>query len=119
LRSIIRLVSIAALFLLGCVDEGDVIDPTPLEGTMDVEYPLDLWDKDVEGSSLLRLRINQEGAVDSVSILESSGYSAFDSSAVRAAKEMRFNPASRDGEAVPVWVQVPIIFTKTDRSPGR
>ena len=80
-----------ALFLLGCVDEGNVIDPTPLGGTMGVEYPIDLWDKDVEGSSLLRLRINQEGAVDSVSILESSGYSAFDSSAVRAAKEMRFN----------------------------
>lgn len=104
-----------ALFLLGCVDEGNVIDPTPLGGTMGVEYPIDLWDKDVEGSSLLRIRITQEGAVDSVSVLESSGYLAFDSSAVRAAKEMRFDPASRDGEAVSVWAHLPFRFSKTGR----
>jgi len=119
LRGLIQVVISATLFLPGCVEKGDVIDPTPIEGTVGVEYPLDLWDRDVEGSSLLRLRITYEGAVDSVSILESSGYPAFDSSAVHAAKDMRFTPASMNGEPISVWAQIPISFAKTERLMGR
>ena len=56
----------ALLFLAGCIDQGDVKNPTPLENTMDVDYPIELWDQDIEGSSLLRLRITFEGMVGSV-----------------------------------------------------
>lgn len=115
MKGIIRFVMIVLLSLSGCVDKREVENPTPLEGTMDVEYPIDLWDQDIEGSSLLRLRITFEGIVDSVSVLESSGYIAFDSSAVSAAREMRFSPALRDGETISVWAQIPITFSKTDR----
>ena len=112
MRHTIQFMMPALLFLAGCIDQGDGKNPTPLENTMDVDYPIELWDQDIEGSSLLRLRITFEGMVDSVLVLESSGYPAFDSSAVRAAKQMEFSPASRDGEDISVWARVPITFTK-------
>ena len=103
---------VVSLFLLGCIDDVDVEDPIPLESTVNVEYPIELWDQNVEGISVLRMRVTYEGMVDKISVLESSGYPDFDSSAVRAAKEMRFSPATRDGEDISVWAQIPVEFTK-------
>jgi TonB family protein len=106
------------LFLLaglwGC-GGGDVIDePTPLYGDVPIEYPLDLWDEDVEGVTLLRVRVTEMGVVDSVEVLEGSGYPAFDSAAVRGAHELRYSPARRNGERTSVWATVPVHFTKED-----
>jgi len=92
-----------------------VIDePTPLYGDVPIQYPLDLWDEDVEGVTLLRVRVTEMGAVDSVEVLEGSGYPAFDSAAVRGALELRYSPARRNGERTSVWATVPVHFTKED-----
>ncbi len=98
--------------LWGCGGNDVIQEPTPLYGDVPIEYPLDLWDADVEGITLLRVRVTEMGVVDSVEVLEGSGYPTFDSAAVRGALELRYNPARKNGERTTVWAKVPVHFTK-------
>ena len=98
--------------LVGCGGGGAIDDPTPLFGDIPIDYPMDLWDADVEGETLLRIRVSATGTVDSVEVLEASGYPAFDSAAVRGARDLRYDPARRNGKRISVWAKVPIQFTK-------
>ena len=100
---------------LACGGEGEIEQPTPLYGDVPIDYPLQLWDQDMEGQTLLRVRVSDTGAVDSVEIAASSGYEAFDSAAVVGARTLRFNPARRDGERIEVWATVPVRFSKRPR----
>lgn len=113
-----RMIRIAAMALLvlatGSCGEGEPMEePTPLYGEVPVEYPLDLWDADVEGETLLRIRVTEMGSVDSVEVLQASGYPAFDSAAVRGALQLRYSPARKNGVRISVWAKVPIHFTKS------
>jgi protein TonB len=74
-----------------------------------------MWDQDMEGETLLRVRVSDTGVVDSVEVIDSSGYGAFDSAAVAGARDLRFTPARRDGNRIEVWAQVPVRFSKRPR----
>lgn len=113
-RLVTRVMGAALLLaaLAACGREGELEEPTPLYGEVPVEYPLDLWDADVEGQTLLRVRVTDRGSVDSVEVLESSGYPAFDSAAVAGARQLRYSPARRDGQRLTVWAKVPVQFSK-------
>jgi len=106
---------VALAATLGCGGEGEIERPTPLFGEVPIEYPLRMWDRDMEGETLLRVRVSDVGAVDSVEVLESSGYTAFDSAAVAGARDLRFTPARRNGKRIAVWAQVPVLFSKRPR----
>jgi len=103
------------LALAACGGEAEIEQPTPLYGEVPIEYPLHMWDQDMEGETLLRVRVSDVGAVDSVEVLASSGYAAFDSAAVAGAGRLRFTPARRDGERIAVWAEVPVFFSKRPR----
>jgi TonB family protein len=105
----------AMLLLGGCGGEGQIQQPAPLYGEVPIEYPLQLWDQDREGETLLRVRVTDTGTVDSIEVLQSSGYAAFDSAAVAGARKMRFNPARRNGKRIEVWAKVPVHFSKRPR----
>jgi TonB family protein len=111
----------AALMLLalslGCAGDQEVELPAPLYGQLTIDYPIELWDQDVEGRTLLRVRVTDVGAVDSVEVLQSSGHGAFDSAAIAGARELRFSPARRNGKRIDVWAQVPVQFSKRPRPP--
>jgi TonB family protein len=63
-----------------------------------------------EGTVVLRIKINQSGAVDSVRTRKSSGFPILDESAIHSVKTWRFEPA-KDGEfPIPVTVDLPIRF---------
>lgn len=66
----------------------------------------------MEGEILLRVRVTDTGAVDSVEIVESSGHGDFDAAAVDGAKSLRFKPARKDGKRIRVWARVPVHFSK-------
>ncbi len=100
------------LLLAACGRDAHLEDPTPLYGEVPIEYPLELWDADVEGQTTLRLRVTEMGVVDSVEVYESSGYPAFDSAAVQGALKLRYSPATRNGRRISVWAKVPVQFTK-------
>ena len=99
----------------GCGGEGEIEQPRPLLGQVPIEYPLHMWDQDMEGETLLRVRVGDTGTVDSVEVLEPSGHTAFDSAAVAGARDLRFTPARRDGKRIEVWARVPVKFSKRPR----
>ena len=100
---------------LACAGDAEIEQPTPLYGDMPIEYPLQLWDQDMEGETVLRVRVTDTGAVDSVEVMESSGHPDFDRAAVRGARELRFSPARKDGKRIQVWAEVPVHFSKRPR----
>ena len=73
-------------------------------------YPQFARAKGWEGTVVLRIKINQAGAVDSVRTRKSSGFPILDESAVQSVKTWSFEPA-KDGEfPIPVTVDLPIRF---------
>ena len=110
---------LATWLALGCGGDQHIERPTPLFSDSPVEYPLELWDQDVEGSTIVRVLVNREGSVDSVAVLESSGHAALDSAAVHGARSMEFEPARRAGEPLRVWARVPVHFSKSDEPPAQ
>lgn len=112
----LRLTAPLALALLAaCAGEENIERPTPLYGDVPIDYPLELWDSNVEGETLLRVRVTEMGRVDSVEVVQSSGQPAFDSAAIAGAREMRFSPARKKGKRIEVWAEVPIHFSKRPR----
>jgi TonB family protein len=101
--------------LSGCRVDGEIEQPRPL-GEVPIEYPIQLWDQDMEGETILRVLVGDTGGVDSVEVVESSGYAAFDSAAVAGARQLRFSPARREGgDRIEVWAEVPVRFSKRPR----
>tara|TARA_B100000929_G_scaffold289391_1_gene279924 strand:+ start:611 stop:1006 length:396 start_codon:yes stop_codon:yes gene_type:complete len=95
-----------------CGAEREIEQPMPLLDEMTIDYPLSLWDQAIEGETLLRVLVTEEGSVDSVEIFESSGHPAFDSAAVAGVINLQFDPATQDGESIGVWVTLPVQFSK-------
>lgn len=58
-----------------------------------------------QGSVVLRIRITPSGAASEVQVLQSSGYTRLDRSAIEAIEQWKFIPASRDGQAVAAWYE--------------
>ena len=112
----LALVLMIAALASGCAADRQIERPTPLYGEVPIDYPLELWDSDIEGETLLRVRVTDMGRVDSVAVLESSGHEAFDSAAVEGALELRFQPARKNGKRIEVWAEVPVHFSKRPRS---
>ena len=111
-----RIVGILAAVATGaCAEDAPIEQPTPLYGEVPIDYPLHMWDQDKEGETILRVRVTDVGGVDSVEVLNSSGYGSFDSAAVAGARSLRFTPARRDGERIAVWAEVPVYFSKRPR----
>ena len=111
-----RCVGLAALVAaVACGTEREIEQPTPLFSEVPIEYPLHMWDQDMEGETLLRVRVSDLGAVDSVEVLVSSGYASFDSAAVAGAQRLSFTPARQDGKRIAVWAEVPVHFSKRPR----
>jgi TonB family protein len=106
---------VLVLTSVACGGDGPIERPSPLAGAMTIEYPLSLWDQGVEGECLLKVRVNDLGLVDSVVVIDSSGYPAFDSAAIHGARDIRFRPARKDGRRIDVWAQVPVHFSRTPK----
>lgn len=109
------LLGLLALGSVACGGDGPIERPTPLSGAMGIEYPLSLWDQGIEGECVLKVRVNDLGIVDSVVVLASSGYPAFDSAAIQGARGIRFRPARRGGKRIDVWAQVPVRFSRNPK----
>lgn len=90
--------------------------PKMLNKELPFHYPPVLFAKKVQGNVTLRLYIDRDGHVrpDSTQIVESSGYAAFDSAAIRGSQELQFVPAKTKGEPQPVTILFPVYF----RFPG-
>ena len=124
----IRLLALALLILVACRGDGDGTVPLParpaagkkgielppvsVNANSPVTYPPALVSQGIEGTVLLRLYVDTLGRIldDSTRVAESSGYPALDSAALRAAPELRFAPAERDGKPIAALFLQPIHF---------
>lgn len=90
--------------------------PVMTNANSPVEYPLELFERGVQGTVLLRLYVDMQGLVipESTQVAESSGEAALDSAAVAGVTSMQFSPARRRGNPVSAVFFQPIHF----RLPG-
>ncbi|QDV44468.1 transport protein TonB [Stieleria neptunia] len=74
------------------------------------QYPLDAARDRLQGTVLLRLRVDEAGNVTEVEIIESSGHGSLDRAAVQAVKRWKGQPARRFGRAVASEEVLPVRF---------
>ncbi|MCS7469480.1 TonB family protein [Stieleria sp. ICT_E10.1] len=74
------------------------------------QYPLDAARNRLEGTVLLRLRVDTAGKVSEVEIIESSGHGSLDRAAVEAVKRWKGQPARRFGRAIASEEVLPVRF---------
>lgn len=63
-----------------------------------------------EGRVVLRILVLVDGSVARVEVAVSSGSSVLDETAVAAARNWKFAPATRDGQPIESWVMIPVRF---------
>jgi TonB family protein len=74
-------------------------------------YPPLLRDAGIGGKVLVWVFINDKGEVQNTRVKEGSGYDALDQAALAVAASMKFRPAMNRDKHVPVWVEIPVVFT--------
>jgi TonB family protein len=101
------------LLLAACGrDDAALQDPVPMPDASPIEYPVALWDSNVQGETEVLVHINEFGDVDSVLIATTSGYAEFDSAALAGARLLRFTPGRRGDKRVAVWTKIPVRFAQ-------
>jgi TonB family protein len=114
-------ISIALLLLAGCAGTHDVA--APAEGVELIRMtslpPVDLSAHKTGMKFNVLIHILQDGTVESVRLLGSSGRREWDSLALQRMKQWRYAPFRRDGVPVDLWfrqlvvvqIQEPIVLT--------
>ncbi len=92
--------------------EGDIVhsDPAPLSTESPFRYPIELWDRGVEGETTLMVHVTARGVVDTAYVLVSSGEPVLDSAAIAGSRDLRFAPARRGENRVAMWARLPVRF---------
>lgn len=103
-----------AVWLAGNAPPPPLMAPQPVVAEPPFDYPLELWDRGVEGEAVVMVHVDRVGTVDSVYLLQSSGEAAFDSAATAGARVIPFRPGRRGDEAVDAWVRLPVRFRLPD-----
>jgi protein TonB len=80
-----------------------------LSGTPPV-YPEQARRRGWEGTVLLRVQLDADGRVQTVTVLRSSGYPVLDQAAVSQIASWRFKPSLHDGKPQPSTLRVPVKF---------
>ena len=88
---------------------GGLVPPVPIQREKP-PYPPLARRKGYQGRLILRFLVSREGKVTQIKVVQSSGYSILDRTAVKTVKGWRFIPAYKGKEAVPFWVEVPVVF---------
>jgi len=63
-----------------------------------------------EGIVMLKVLVDENGRVDDLTLLESSGYAILDQAALSAVKKWLFEPGTESGMKKKMWVKIPIRF---------
>ena len=73
-------------------------------------YPSSARRQGVQGTTLLRVHVLDDGRVGEIIVQESAGHPDLDQAAAGAVRQWRFEPARRGDEPVAMWVLLPIEF---------
>jgi protein TonB len=108
-RILVPICGVVTLLSASCREKPAITPPRQRAGSP-FKYPEELWDAGVEGQTLLRVFVTAAGAVDSVRVEKSSGYTGFDSAAVQGAPQLHFEPARQGTDSIAAWVLLPVEF---------
>jgi TonB family protein len=86
------------------------------ERVIQSHYPMALQRAGVGGSVRVMFWLDSLGVPDNIEIREGSGFPGLDEAATRAARDLRFEPATRDGVPVGTWVEFTIRFVPDPES---
>jgi len=89
---------------------GSELEPPRLSKFVDAEYPSAAKEAGVTADVLLRLRVESDGSVSEVDVIQGAGQ-GFDEAAVAAARQFVFSPATRAGQ--PIAVRIPFKYSFT------
>ena len=102
----------AAISFVACEPQDEtVVQPVAMSEANPVRYPLSMWDRRVEGETVLLVHVNELGDVDSTQVETTSGHTEFDSAATSGARKLRFTPGRRGDKVVAMWTRLPIRFS--------
>jgi protein TonB len=88
-----------------------ILNSRDVETAISRNYPAMLRDAGIGGKTVMWFFIDENGRSVKHQVNQSSGYAALDSAAAKVAPVLRFTAAENQGKKVPVWVQIPIVFT--------
>ncbi len=74
------------------------------------KYPRSAKKRGYQGVVILEVFVNQDGGVNDLKVLQSSGHAVLDKAALASVKKWQFEPARRGREKLEMWVRVPIRF---------
>ncbi|MFC1824356.1 energy transducer TonB, partial [Thermodesulfobacteriota bacterium] len=74
------------------------------------EYPRLARRRGYQGRVLLEVLVNQEGKVQDLRLLQSSGFPVLDRAAMASVRKWGFEPGRKGDDAVDMWVKVPVRF---------
>jgi protein TonB len=77
-------------------------------------YPPLARKRGYEGTTVLSLYVREDGTVGEIVVTKTSGHSILDRAASKTAQNWLFEPASRMGRTIPLWVDVPVRFMITE-----
>ena len=89
---------------------GEVSGKPKVLQSVQVAYPVEARKKGITGQVLVRFHLDEHGTVSHLHIKRAKPPDIFDRNTLAALRLWRFQPASRNSKAVPVWVELPIEF---------
>jgi periplasmic protein TonB len=92
---------------------GNAVDvlPRKFPSNRKPPYPADAYRLRQEGLVMLEVRVSAQGTVESLRVVESSGFESLDKAALDAVADWRFEPAQRGGLPAEAVVNVPVRFS--------
>lgn len=79
-------------------------------GELNIRYPDHLKMRGIQGTAVITVGLDETGKVFAGRITKSSGNATLDSLALKGVSEARFTPAMQGNKAIPVKINVPIVF---------
>ena len=73
-------------------------------------YPSTAQRAGIQGTTMLRVHVLEDGRVGEINVEESAGHPDLDEAATDAVRRWRFEPARRGEQAVAMWVRLPVEF---------
>ena len=81
-----------------------------LSGNQPPNYPEKMRQRGIEGKVKLKVLVTSKGLVEELKVISSSGYSKLDQAAKKSVIEWRFDPATKEDQAIASWIIIPIRF---------
>ena len=88
----------------------EILDRRATQRQIQALYPDSLQESGIGGVVKLLLWVGEDGQVDWIQYVESSGVPGLDRAAILAAPALRFRPARRSGMPVGTWVEFDVRF---------